>query len=223
MGKDISKIAIIGGTGTLGGGLARCWALAGYPIIIGSRTREKAVSAASRLRVDTGFHDISGTTNLDAAEAGEIIVVAVPWPTRNVLLEEIKNALQGKIVVDTTVPLVPPKIARVQMPEGGSAGMQAQKLLGPNVRLVSALQNVAAHKLSRRKEIECDVLVCGDDVEARETVIRLIRALGLRGLHAGPIDNSIATEAMTSLLIAINGRYKVDGAGIRITGVTPID
>jgi NADPH-dependent F420 reductase len=133
-------------------------------------------------------------------------------------VEEVRDALDGKILIDTTVPLVPPKVARVQLPEGGSAVAAIQALLGGSVKVVSAFQNVPAHLLQHlNHEVECDVLVCGDDIQARETVIKLAADIGLRALHAGPIANSAATEALTSVLISINSRYKVQGAGIRIT------
>jgi NADPH-dependent F420 reductase len=122
--------------------------------------------------------------------------------------------------VDATVPLVPPKVSRVQLPADGSAVAAIQRLLGSEVRVVSAFQNVSAHHLrDLGHAVDCDVLVCGDDVEARETVIALARDIGLRAYHAGPIANSAAAEALTSVLIALNIRYKVPGAGIRITGI----
>ena len=134
------------------------------------------------------------------------------------------DLLAGKILIDTTVPLMPPKVARVQLPSGGSAVAAVQEMLGSSVRVVSAFQNVPAHLLlDLAHDVDCDVLVCGDDVAARETVIQLIGAIGLRGIHAGPIANSAATEALTSVLISINARYKVPGSGIRITGLSGTD
>ena len=143
----------------------------------------------------------------------------MPWGSQAAILEEIKAHAAGKIVVDTTVPLVPPKVARVQLPEQGCAALAAQQRLGAGVRVVSAFHNVAAHKRAKHDRIECDVLVCGDDPAARDAVIALAAAAGLRGLHAGPIANSAAAEALTSLLISINRRYKVPSAGLRITGL----
>jgi len=133
---------------------------------------------------------------------------------------DLREQLAGKILIDATVPLVPPKVARVQLPEGGSAVAALQKLLGESVRVVAAFQNVSAHHLrDLTHSVDCDVLVCGDDIPARETVIGLVRDVGLRGVHAGPIANAAAAEALTSVLIAINIRYKVPGTGIRITGL----
>ena len=122
-------------------------------------------------------------------------------------------------MVDTTVPLMPPKVARVQLPPEHSAALAAQKRLGAGVRVVAAFHNVAAHKLQHDAPIDCDVLVFGDDPKDREVVLTLAQAAGLRGLHAGPLANSVAAEALTSVLIGINRTYKVDGAGIRITGI----
>jgi len=215
MTEKLPVLAIIGGTGALGSGLATRWAAAGYPVILGSRDPEKASAAAQGI---SGVVAISGTDNRSAAIAGEIVVVTVPFASHRAILEEIRPAVSGKIVIDTTVPLMPPKVATVQMPPEGSASLAAQRLLGEQVRVVSAFQNVAAHKIQKGEAIDCDVLVAGDDKAARETVIALAAAIGLRGIDAGPLANSVAAEALTSILIGINRRYKVDGAGIRITG-----
>ena len=210
-------LAIFGGTGALARGLARRWARAGYPLILGSRSAVRATAAAQDLENETGAR-IRGLDNLAAAEAGEILVLAVPFAGRDELLATVKQAAQGKILVDATVPLSPP-VARVSLPAAGSAAKAAQELLGENVRVVSAFQNVAAHRLGDPDaDIACDVLVCGDDPEAREQVISLVEAAGLRGWHAGRIENAAAAEALTSVLIFINRRYDIDGAGLRITG-----
>jgi NADPH-dependent F420 reductase len=143
----------------------------------------------------------------------------VPWANHAAILDEIAPHVAGKLVVDTTVPLVPPRVARVQMPPEGSAALAAQKRLGTGVRVVSAFHNVAAHKLQKDEAIDCDVLIFGDDPKDREAVLELAKAAGLRGIHAGPLANSVAGEALTSVLIGINRTYKVDGAGIRITAI----
>jgi NADPH-dependent F420 reductase len=144
----------------------------------------------------------------------------VPFAAQRSTVDEVCGALGGKILVDATVPLVPPKVARVQLPSDGSAVAAVQKVLGEGVRVVSAFQNVSAHQLKDLSHwIDCDVLVCGDDPAAREIVIGLAADMGLRGVHAGPIVNSAAAEALTSILIAMNIRYKVPGTGIRITGL----
>jgi NADPH-dependent F420 reductase len=215
-------LAIIGGTGDLGTGLARRWAKAGYPIVIGSRAADKAEAAAAALAdLATGAKP-KGMANRQAAEAGEVVVVTVPFATASAVLDDIKPAVQGKLVVDTTVPLMPPRVARVQLPPEGCAAVLTQARLGEGVRVVSAFHNVAAHKLEQVDlAIDCDVLVFGDKAEDREVAIRLAEALGVRGLHAGPLANSAAAEALTSVIIGINRTYKVDGASIRITGFAP--
>lgn len=210
-------IAIIGGTGDLGSGLAGRWAAAGYPIVLGSRAKDKAVAAAQEM--SGGTLPISGDDNLGAAQAADIVVIAVPYSNHDAILTEIKAAVSGKIVVDAVVPLVPPRVSVVQMPEEGSAAAIAKRILGETVRLVTAFHNVGAAKLRGGGPVDCDVLVCGDDKEARDAVIALADAAGTRGIDAGVLANSVAAEALTSILIGINRRYKVNGAGIRITGL----
>lgn len=219
MASPLPTLAIVGGTGALGGGLARRWAAKGYPVVIGSRSAEKAEAAARALEAEGLAGSLRGLDNAGAAAAGDIVVVTVPYGAHQATLADIKASVAGKIVIDTTVPLTPPKVARAQLPPAGSAAQAAQDFLGEETQVVSALHNVAAHKLAAGAEIDCDVLVCGDQAVTREMVILLIEALGLRGLHAGPLANSAAAEALTSVLIGINKRYKVDGAGIRITGL----
>ncbi|MEX1668314.1 NADPH-dependent F420 reductase [Zhongshania guokunii] len=216
-------VAILGGTGGLGTGLARRWAEAGYQIIIGSRTQDKAELAASELRDlmqerGVGSVQVLAMDNIAAATAAEIVALTVPFAHHTSTLLSVKNALQGKILIDVTVPLIPPKVARVQLPADGSAGQIAQNILGEGVRVVSAFQNVAAVHLQEGQGMDCDVLVCGDNKEARAQVIELVEAAGLRGLHAGSIANAAAVEAMTSLLIFINKQYKCH-AGIKVTGM----
>ncbi|WP_016747476.1 NADPH-dependent F420 reductase [Rhizorhabdus wittichii] len=206
-------IAVIGGTGKLGAAIARRLAKAGRKVIIGSRSAESARKTAQEL----GF-GLAGATNADAAKAGDIVIVTVPFAAQAGTLAEIAPHVAGKIVVDTTVPLVPPKVMRVQLPEEGSAARRAQRLLGDGVTVVSAFHNVAAHKLATDFDVDCDVLVFGDDKVARSAVVELANQAGLRGIHAGALVNSAAAEAMTSILIFINKTYAVDGAGIQITG-----
>ncbi len=213
MSSSKPTLAVIGGTGTLGSGLAGRWAKAGYPVVIGSRDAAKAAEAAR------AFPGATGASNADAAKSAEIIILAVPWATHAQIIEEIKPHTAGKLVVDTTVPLVPPKVARVQLPAETSAALAAQRRLGDGVRLVAAFHNVAGHKLQQDIAIDCDVLIFGDEPKDRAIVADLAKAIGLRGVHAGPLANSVAAEALTSVLIGINRNYKVDGAGIRITGI----
>ncbi len=223
MSEKLPVLAILGGTGDLGTGLARRWAQAGYEVIIGSRTIDKAEAAAAdlkKLMEARGVKNVNvrAADNLAAAQAADIVAMTVPFSHQKSTLESVKDALQGKILIDVTVPLVPPKVMRVQLPPEGSAGQIAQALLGENVKVVSAFQNVAAHHLQEGKGLDCDVLVCGDSKDARAEVIKLVEAAGMRGFHAGSIANAAAVEAMTSLLIFINKQYECH-AGIRVTGL----
>lgn len=215
-------IAVIGGSGNLGAALARRWAKAGRRVVIGSRDAAKASAAAAQLAAELKV-EVGGASNLEAAQRADVVVVAVPFASQLQVLEEIRAGLAGKVVIDTTVPLVPPKVMRVQLPAEGSAAQRAQALLGAAVRLVSAFHNVAAHKLATDEEVQCDVLVFGDDKGARAVAVELAQQAGLRGLHAGALANSAAAEALTSILIFMNKTYRVDGAGIRITGQLDMD
>jgi NADPH-dependent F420 reductase len=208
-----APVAVIGGTGKLGSAIARRLAKAGRRVIIGSRSAQSAAATAAEL----GF-GLTGATNADAAKAAGIVLVTVPFAAQEATLAEIAPHVSGKIVIDTTVPLVPPKVMRVQLPPEGSAAQRAHKLLGPDVTVVSAFHNVAAHKLATDQEIECDVLVFGDDKDARAQAVELVGLTGLRGIQGGPLANSAAAEAMTSVLIFINKTYQVDGAGVVVTG-----
>ena len=212
-------LAIIGGTGALGGGLATRWAAAGYAIIIGSRSVDKAVAAAQALAPKARGATPRGSSNAEAAGAGDIVILAVPWPSHAAILDEIEPHIAGKLVVDATVPLLPPKVALVQLPAEASAAVAAQRRLGEEARVVAAFHNIAAAKLLAAAPIDCDVLVFGDAAADRGAVIELAEAAGLRGVHAGPLANAVAAEALTSVLIGINRTYKVAGAGIRITGL----
>lgn len=221
MSEQLPSIAIIGGTGALGTGLSYRWASAGYSVHIGSRSPEKAQAAAEKLRQRVTSASVSGTGNSEAASQADIVVLTVPYAHHKPTLDEIKDAVQGKIVVDATVPLVPPKVSRVQLSADWPVAMTAQKLLGDDVKVVSAFHNVAAAHLQHGSgHDEGDVLVYGNSNDAREAVMRLVEATGMRGWHAGPIDNSVVSEALTSVLIFINKKYKIDGVGVRITGQT---
>ena len=221
--ESLPVLAILGGTGDLGTGLARRWAQVGYEVIIGSRTQEKAEAAVADLRevmAERGVAEISvrAMENLAAAKAADIVTLTVPFSHQASTLELVKEALHGKILIDVTVPLVPPKVARVQLPPQGSAGQIAQELLGEEVYVVSAFQNVAAAHLQEGRGLECDVLVTGNKKVAREAVITLVEAAGMRGFLAGMINNAAAAEALTSVLITINKQYGCH-AGIKISGL----
>jgi NADPH-dependent F420 reductase len=213
-------IAVLGGTGSEGGGLALRLAHASYPVVVGSRDAKRAAEAAGKINERIGHSRARGMDNATAVSAAQIVLLTVPFAGQVKTVEPLKDALQGKILIDATVPLVPPKVSRVQLPEGGSAVAKLQALLGNGVRVVSAFQNVSAHHLADLgHDVDCDVLICGNDATACEKVIELVEAIGLRGIYAGTADNSAAAEALTSVLIAINRRYKIPGSGIRITGL----
>ncbi|MEK7312717.1 MAG: NADPH-dependent F420 reductase [Chloroflexota bacterium] len=221
-------ISILGGTGHEGSGLGLRWAKAGHSIIIGSRAKEKADAAAAELNSKSGLHPqpdsrwipVRGMDNAAAAKEGEIVVLTVPYSAHAATIESVKEAVQGKIFVDVTVPLVPPKVSRVQMPAAGSASQEAQNLLGPNVKVVSAFQNISAEHLKDSDHpIDCDVLVCGDDKDAKAVVIALATDAGIKAWDAGPLANAVIPEGLTSVLIGLNLRYKVKSSGIRITGI----
>lgn len=220
MADDKAVIAVLGGTGKEGGGLALRWAHRGHKVIIGGRSAERAQEAAEAMNATLGGSAVSGMANADAAAAAEIVVLAVPYAAQQLTVDDVKAGLAGKILIDVTVPLVPPKVSRVQLPGGGSAVEAVQKKLGDAVRVVSAFQNISAHHLTKLdEEIECDVLVCADDTAAADIVVALAEEIGLRAWNAGVLANSVVAEGLTSVLIALNRRYKVPGSGIRITGV----
>lgn len=213
------KIGILGGTGKEGGGLAVRLAAAGHQVTIGSRTRERAEEAARQFSGEAGKPLASGD-NREAVLASDVVILTVPFAAQLSTLESVKSELQGKILIDATVPLVPPRVSRVQLPKDGSAVLMAQALLGDGVHVVSAFQNVSAHHLHDLSHaIETDVIVCGDNQEACDTVIDIAHSIRIRGFYGGALCNSAAAEALTSVLIAINRRYKVAAAGIQITGL----
>ena len=211
-------IAILGGTGDLGTGLAIRWSKAGYKIIIGSRTLTKAQAAVADLEKISPTTPAAAMENADAAAEGDIVVLTVPAEHQISTLETVKSGLLGKILIDVTVPLVPPKVGTVQLPPEGSAGKRAQDFLGDDVQVVTAFQNVAAHLLKEDVTIECDVLVAGNKRSARDKVIQLAQQAGMTGWHAGPIENSAAAEALTSVLIQINRRHDIAHSGLQIVG-----
>ena len=207
-------ISLLGGTGDLGTGLATRLLKAGYKVIIGSRTLEKAQKAERSLGKNT-----KGLLNKDAALQGEIVILTVPFAHQRGIVEECRTELKGKLFIDTTVPLMPPKVATVQLPNEGSAAEIAQNILDDDVRVVSAFQNISAELLQSDKEIDCDVLVCGNKKEWRQEVIDLVNTLGMKGWHAGMLPNSAAVEAMTSVLISINKHHAISHSGIKVTGL----
>lgn len=213
------KIGIVGGTGREGRGLAVRWAKAGHDVFIGSRQAEKGKAKAAELADEFGVA-VKGADNIAACNHGDLIVVTVPYSAHRATFESIKDAIGNKIIVDITVPLQPPKVRSVNLPEGNAAALEARGYLHEDARLVAALHHISSEHLSDPGyDFDCDVLVCGDDKDARADVISVVSDLGLRGVDAGVLKNAVALESMTPVLLHINRRYKVVGSGIRITGI----
>lgn len=212
-------IAVLGGTGKEGKGLAYRWARAGYKVLIGSRAEEKAVAAAKDIQGMLGDEtSVVGLENPKAAKEAHIVVLTVPYSAHKDTLEAVKEELKGKILVDVTVPLVPPKVATVQMPAAGSAAQEAKQIVGEGVEVCAAFQNISHEHLLDDADVECDVLVTGTSKDARAETVKLVEAAGLKGWDAGPIENSVVVEGLTSVLIGINKKYGSTHAGIKITG-----
>jgi NADPH-dependent F420 reductase len=218
----MTTFGIIGGSGALGFGLAVRFALAGQSVVVGSRRAETATDAAAKLAAIASQQgrsvDARGLVNTEAAAASDVVILAVPFAQQDEAIDAIAGALAGKILVDTTVPLMPPKVGTVQLPPEGCSALRIQKRVGGDVKVVSAFQNVAADKLQALQPLDCDVLVSGDDKDARQTVVAAAESIGLRAFHAGPLANAAAAEALTSVLITINRQFKCH-AGIRLTGL----
>jgi len=216
----LMTIAVLGGTGKEGKGLAYRWAKAGYRVLIGSRSSEKAIVAASEIvQLLDGASSIVGTTNPEAAKLADVVVLTVPYSAHRETLESIKDELIGKIIIDVTVPLMPPAVTKVKMPPAGSAAQEARQILGEQVEIAAAFHNISHEYLLQDKEVQCDVLVTGTSKKTRDDVLKLVTAAGLIGWDAGPIENSVVVEGLTSVLININKRYGSSHAGIKITGV----
>lgn len=215
----VLTVAVLGGTGKEGKGLAYRWAKAGYKILIGSRSSEKAVTAAGEImELLDGSASIVGMSNLEAAQQANIVVLTVPYAAHRDTLESIKDVMKSKLFIDVTVPLVPPKLSKVQMPPAGSATQEAKQILGEGVEVVAAFQCISYEHLLDDGEVDCDVLVTGSSKEARLEALKLVEAAGLVGWDAGPIENSVVVEGLTSLLIYINKQYGSTHSGIKITG-----
>src|SRR5829696_3838628 len=213
-------VAVLGGTGKEGKGLAYRWARAGYRVLIGSRSSGKAVTAASEiLELLEVAGSVVGMSNLEAAQQADIVVLTVPYSAHRATLESVKDALKGKLLIDVTVPLVPPKVSKVQMPPAGSAAQETRGIVGEDVEVVAAFQNISYEHLLDDGDVDCDVLVTGTSKDARHEAIKLVEAAGLTGWDAGPIENSVVVEGLTSVLININKQYGSTHSGIKITSV----
>lgn len=213
------RIAIIGGTGKEGRGLALRWAKAGHDIRIGSRSEERAKTRASELATESG-QKITGGDNIWAISAADTAVITVPYGAHAATLRELKPHFAGKILIDISVPLKPPHVRRVELPSGHAAALEAQAILGPEVPVVATLHHVSSlHLADPDHAVDCDVLACSDDDYALAIALGLIEDLGLRGLDAGPLVNSIALESLTPVLLHLNKRYQSSGTGVRFTGL----
>jgi NADPH-dependent F420 reductase len=210
----MASIAVIGGTGHLGKAIARRLVKAGHQVTIGSRTADKAEATAAEIGA------AGSGENAAVASGQDVVIVTVPYASQADTLKQVAPLVGQAIVVDTTVPLVPPKVMRVQLPAAGSAALEAKAILGDDVRFVTSFHSVAAHILDTDAKVDCDVLTFSDDVEARNVVIGLVNDMDLRGLSGGALANSAAAEALTSILIYMNKTYGADGAGVRFTGLT---
>lgn len=217
--REITKVAIVGGTGNLGKALAWRWARAGYDVTIGSRTKEGAQTAADKLNTRLGNELIRAADNPTATEDAEVVVLTVPFSAHSTVLESIKPKLSGQILIDTTVPLRPPAVSVAQLPKEGSAAEITQKIVGDNALVVAAFHNASAALLIKDVKIDCDVLVTADELSTRRAIKKLVEDSGCRPINAGKLANSAASEALTSALIHINKTYKTRHSGIKITGV----
>jgi len=216
----ITTIAVLGGTGKEGSALAMRWALQGYRVVIGSRSAEKAQNAVQEMNQTLGGDYLMGKVNEEATAEAEIVVLSVPYSAHKATLQSVKQHLSGKVLIDLTVPIQPPDVSTVSIPEGLSAAQEAQAFLDDDVYVVSAFQNVSYVKLKALdQDVDCDVLVTGDDADAKEEAMKLVKAAGMRGIDAGPLANAIVAEAFTPVLLYINKKYGVQGTGLRITGL----
>ena len=214
----ILTLAILGGTGNEGTGLAYRWAQAGYHVIIGSRSSKKAKRVVAELneRLERDF--VEGMRNADAARACDIAILTVPYSAQRETLESLKDELSGKLLVDVTVPLNTDDKTVVEVPAAGSAAQEAQEILGDTVPVTAALHVISHTHLHGDSPIASDVLVCGDNESAKKQTMQLVAAAGLAGWDAGGLQNAVVAEGLVPMLIGINKRYKIKSAGIRITG-----
>ncbi len=214
------RIAVLGGTGKEGKGLAYRWARAGYPVIIGSRASERAVQTAAELTsLLNGSSSVVGLSNAEAASQADVIVLTVPYAAHAETIESVKTLVAGKMLIDVTVPLMPPKRSMVQMPPAGSAAQEARLILGEGSEVASAFHTIPHEALLRGEAVDCEVFVTGTSKEVRARALELVQSAGLVGWDAGPLENSVVAEGLASVLININRLYGSTHAGIRITGV----
>jgi NADPH-dependent F420 reductase len=210
------NVAIVGGTGSLGTGLARRLALPGIRVFIGSRDSERARRTADTLNARLEKSLVAGKLNADAVAEAEIVILAVPYEAHKTMISELADHLQGKLVIDAVVPL---RKGIPFIPEAGSALLEAQQLLGDETPVIGALHNISAVDLQEPTASLGDVLVCGDSAAAKQNVIELIAKIGARGLDAGPAANAYIIEGLTGVLIQLNRKYKSKHATVKIVGI----
>ena len=209
-------IAIVGGTGNLGSGLAPRLAAPGVKIIIGSRDAEKAKNAVATLKPRLRAGELEGMTNRDAVKGAEFVVIAVPYEGHAQMVSDLKGQLGGKTVIDTVVPL---NKGKPFVPTAGSALLEAQQILGGEAPVVGALHNISAVDLGDADAPLGDVLVCGDNVEAKSKVMEIIERIGARAFDGGPASNAYVIEGLTGVIISLNRKYKSKHGSIKITGI----
>jgi NADPH-dependent F420 reductase len=214
------KIAIVGGTGREGRGLAVRWARAGHEVVIGSRDADKARAKVAEWALSDAKGTLAGSDNQAAVAGAEVVLLSVPYAAHEATLRELAPSLGGRVLIDITVPIRPPKVTEVHLPTGQSAALEAQAIVGAESQVVAALHHISSSLLGDpERAIDSDVLVCSDSADAKSKVIALIGDLGMRGLDAGPLRNAIALESLTPVILGLNRRYKREGIGIRFTGI----
>lgn len=220
MSVSINSLAVIGGTGTEGSAIASRFAKAGVQVLIGSRDAIKAQNMANTINSKFGIKNVEGYTNREAALKADVVLLSVPYDGMKPILEDLKTVVQGKIVINIASSLDPEKKSRAKINPAGSITAEVQQFLGENTKVIAAFQNISPEQLEKfDSKIETDVLVCGGDREAREAVITMIKKTGIEAFDAGMIQNAVVVETLTAALIAINIKYKMKGAGIRLVGV----
>ncbi|MCA1554438.1 MAG: NADPH-dependent F420 reductase [Chloroflexi bacterium] len=214
------ELAILGGTGKEGSALVRRFAKAGVDVVIGSRSAARAQHKADELNALLDTQSITGASNRDATAQAEVVLLSIPYEGMTPILEDIREAAQGKVLINIASALDPQRKSRAKLPSAGSITAEIQQFFGENAKVVAAFQNVSPEHLEiTHRQIDCDVLVCGADRATRERIIALIERIGVRAFDAGVLANAAAVESLTAVLIAINIKHKTHSAGIRITGV----
>jgi 8-hydroxy-5-deazaflavin:NADPH oxidoreductase len=209
-------VTIVGGTGNLGGALALRLGAPGVKIIIGSRDAEKAKTAVEALKPKLRAGEIVGATNREAVKDADFVVIAVPYEGHAQMVSDLKGQLAGKVVIDTVVPL---KKVRPFVPPAGSALQEAQQILGDEAPVIGALHNISAVDLGDIDSPLGDVLVCGDNAEAKQKVIEIVQRIGATAYDGGPASHAYVIEGLTGVIIYLNRKYKSKHGSIKIAGI----